>query len=412
MARKKSLIAPLSAVVAAGMSGIIAFSLINSNETKATVQAPPPIQVEAPTVLVLVATNDIMVGKKISVSDLAWRKWPEALLNKAYITQNQNPDYIDKLIGGVTKIPIISGEPIVAGKIIQAQGRGVMAVLLRKGMRAVSVPITPISGAGGFILPGDFVDVILTTNVIRENLFEPNTKEKAERPALQSYLELRSFAQDNKQNGKKLEKEKGIITKDNAENNPENNAIVVKPETINKILNHEKEEATLIKKIAKEEELLVANSSEVSELMLENVRVLAIDQSVANNTNPEKNNTTSLVGTTATLEVTPEQAKLLAWSASGGKLTLSLRSFSESNVDEDGLEVNQRLPITRTSFAWPIQKILNKNENKDTHVPTPAIEPKEQPASTNLELIRNGRISIFNNLPQADTNSGGTYVKR
>ncbi len=408
MARKKSLIAPLFAVVVAGIFGIVAFSLVNSNETKATIQAAPPIEVEAPTVLILVATNDIMVGKKITASDLAWRKWPESLLNKGYITQNQNPDYIDSLIGGVTKIPIISGEPIVAGKIIQSQGRGVMAVLLRKGMRAVSVPITPISGAGGFILPGDFVDIILTTNVVRENLFQADASSDTAKPALQSYLALKLFAQHNNQKTEKLEKadkqQPNLITE-----NAENNAVVVKPETINKILNHEKEEANLIKKIAKEEELLVANSSEISELMIENVRVLAIDQSVGNNTNPEQNNTSSIVGATATLEVTPEQAKLLAWSASSGKLTLSLRSFSESNTDEDGLQVNQRLPITRTSFAWPIQKLLNQNENTDAPAP---VLPAEPPVSTNLELIRNGRISIFNNLPQADINSGGTDVKR
>ena len=43
-----------------------------------------------------------------------------------------------------------------------AKGSGFMAAVLPKGMRAVAVDISPESGAGGFILPDDHVDVVLT----------------------------------------------------------------------------------------------------------------------------------------------------------------------------------------------------------------------------------------------------------
>jgi pilus assembly protein CpaB len=47
-------------------------------------------------------------------------------------------------------------------KLIKADGSGFMAAILPSGMRAISTDITPETGAGGFILPNDRVDVILS----------------------------------------------------------------------------------------------------------------------------------------------------------------------------------------------------------------------------------------------------------
>jgi len=46
--------------------------------------------------------------------------------------------------------------------VIRADGSGYMAALIRPGMRAIATDITPEAGVGGFILPNDHVDVILT----------------------------------------------------------------------------------------------------------------------------------------------------------------------------------------------------------------------------------------------------------
>ena len=54
------------------------------------------------------------------------------------------------------------GEPIREAKLVNAKGSGFMAAILPSGMRAVSTQISPETGAGGFILPNDRVDVILT----------------------------------------------------------------------------------------------------------------------------------------------------------------------------------------------------------------------------------------------------------
>jgi Flp pilus assembly protein CpaB len=414
--------------------------MINSEETVA-VQAPEVITKEAPTVQILVATIDIGVGKKLDFTDLSWRSWPESLLNPQYITQNEKPDYINNLIGGVARIPMLAGEPIIEGKIIQRGDRGAMALLLRRGMRAISVPITVTTGAGGFILPGDYVDVIFTTNIIRDNLFTTTYTTAGTNvtdPVLKSYLELRTLSKTRKNNEEKNipdNKEKAVIddskkavTDDDKKNNTvplgnktvlidKNNAInennIEKDETKIRedILKRETSENKLMQKIANEEELLIANGSQVSELMLENVKVLAIDQKLdkaANTQSQEQQQqpeASSIIGATATLEVTPEQAKLLAWSASSGQLTLSLRSVSENLSEKDTDELSQKIPLTKTSFAWPIDKILSGiagNEGIQENKP-------------GLELIRNGNISLLRNSEKKKAysdNSGAPNVQR
>ena len=396
MARRNPLIAPIIAVVISGGVGFFLVSMINSEKTEA-VQAPEPIIKEAPTVQILVATIDIAIGKKLDFTDLSWRAWPESLLNPQYITQNEKPNDINNLIGGIAKIPMVAGEPIIEGKIVQPGDRGAMAVLLRKGMRAISVPITVTTSAGGFILPGDYVDVIFTTNIIRDNLFTTEYSDAGENvrdPILKSYLELRTLSKTRKNT------EKDEIIEDNKKSDDgtvkneivliDNSDIAKNEEKIReKILKSQISENKLMQKIAKEEELLIANGSQISELMLENVKILAIDQKlnkVANADEPQLD-AASIIGATATLEVTPEQAKLLAWSAGNGQLTLSLRSVSENLSEKDTQELSQKLPLTKTSFAWPIDKILSGAGGEETI----------QDNTPSLELIRNGNVSVLRN---------------
>jgi pilus assembly protein CpaB len=66
------------------------------------------------------------------------------------------------VVGEIARAPFISGEPIREQKLVKADGSGFMAAILPTGMRAVSTEITPETGAGGFILPNDRIDVILS----------------------------------------------------------------------------------------------------------------------------------------------------------------------------------------------------------------------------------------------------------
>jgi pilus assembly protein CpaB len=64
------------------------------------------------------------------------------------------------LTGSIVREPILQGEPVSLKKLVRPGDGGYMSVLLQPGMRAVAMPVTVESGAGGFILPGDRVDVI------------------------------------------------------------------------------------------------------------------------------------------------------------------------------------------------------------------------------------------------------------
>ena len=65
---------------------------------------------------------------------------------------------MSNLIGAVVREPIASGEPMVERKVVKGGEGGYLAVVLQPGMRAIGVPVSVESGAGGFILPGDRVD--------------------------------------------------------------------------------------------------------------------------------------------------------------------------------------------------------------------------------------------------------------
>ena len=93
---------------------------------------------------------------------MRWQTWPAAAAGANFIRKNDRPDAIEQLAGSIARAPFVAGEPIREAKLIKAKGSGFMAAILPSGMRAVSTEISPETGAGGFILPNDRVDVILS----------------------------------------------------------------------------------------------------------------------------------------------------------------------------------------------------------------------------------------------------------
>jgi pilus assembly protein CpaB len=226
--------------IAIGAGGIAAY-LASGSDPK-----PPPSQpvAQLQTVDVLVAKTDIALGQSLGAEDLQWQTWPAATASTSFIRRNEKPDATTQIAGAVARSPFIAGEPIRELKLVRANGSGFMAAILPTGMRAVSTEISPETGAGGFILPNDRVDVILSRR----------------------------------------------------EKNPDH-----------------------------------ANAADVviSEIILSNVRVLAIDQTLE-----EKNGQKVVVGKTATLELKPQQSEALARARQSGTLSLALRSLADANAPE------------------------------------------------------------------------------
>src|SRR6202043_3744199 len=143
--------------IAIGAGGIAAYLASGSDKPA---PAAPIAQLE--TVDVLIAKSDIGLGQTVKPEDLQWQTWPAATASSTFIRRNDRPDAATQVAGAIARSPFIAGEPIREQKLVRADGSGFMAAILPTGMRAISTEISPETGAGGFILPNDRVDVILT----------------------------------------------------------------------------------------------------------------------------------------------------------------------------------------------------------------------------------------------------------
>jgi pilus assembly protein CpaB len=143
--------------IAVGAGGVAAY-LASGSDPKAP--AEPVVQLQ--TVDVLVAKNDIGLGQSVTADDVQWQTWPAASASNNFMRRSERPEATKDVIGSIARSPFIAGEPIREPKLVKPNGSGFMAAMLPTGMRAVSTEISPETGAGGFILPNDRVDVILS----------------------------------------------------------------------------------------------------------------------------------------------------------------------------------------------------------------------------------------------------------
>jgi len=227
------------AALAAGVAALLVRNMISSDGS-ANANAPANI-VQMPTTEVLTAARGLNRGDRVGRNSLRWQPWPEESLAAGYVTRDRAPDALEDALDATVRVSLSAGEPITTGKIVAAGDSGFMAAVLQPGMRAVSTKISAETGAGGFILPNDHVDLILT---------------------------------ETKGSG--------------------------------------------------------SSKSSTARTVLENIRVLAIDQTFEETGDDKKK---VVVGKTALLELSPSQSELLAMSKASGNLSLALRSLSDSGPD-------------------------------------------------------------------------------
>jgi pilus assembly protein CpaB len=255
--------------IALSAGGVAAY-LARGSDNK-SLPTEPVVQLQ--TVDVLVAKIDIGLGQSVTPENLQWQTWPAATASNNFIRRSERPEATKEVAGSIARAPFLAGEPIREPKLVKANGSGFMAAVLPTGMRAISTEISPETGAGGFILPNDRVDVILSK---REK--NPNQSSSTD-----------------------------IVT---------------------------------------------------SEIILTNVRVLAIDQAPK-----EKDGQNAVVGKTVTLELKPEQAETLARARQTGTLALALRSIADVNMvdnrsDDQAAKRGDSINVVRYGVASPttIQK--------------------------------------------------------
>ena len=148
-------------VIALAAGGMAAMLASRSDPPAAPVIAPP-VQVQLETTEVLVAKDDVGVGQTLTAQNMSWQTWPAANAGSQFIQKKNKTDAVSEMSGSIVRIAFAAGEPIREAKVIKAGTSGYIAALLPSGMRAIAMEISPEAGAGGFILPNDHVDVILT----------------------------------------------------------------------------------------------------------------------------------------------------------------------------------------------------------------------------------------------------------
>jgi pilus assembly protein CpaB len=235
------------ALVAASTAALLVRGMVGGGTPKVEARVAPTIPMSE----VLVANANMQPGQAVTPELVRWQKWPSNAVDGSFITHAAVPTADEAIKGTVVRMPLVAGQPITNTEIVHANAAGFMAAMLNPGMRAVSITITTDSGAGGFILPNDRIDVILS----------------------QKY----------------------------GSNPPR-----VRARTI-----------------------------------LGNVRVLAVDQ-----TFKQDKDTKTVIGKTATLELTPAQAELVEMAQNQGALSLSLRPLSD---DQTTVARNVPAPITTGS---------------------------------------------------------------
>jgi pilus assembly protein CpaB len=156
---RKKLVLLLGALVIAVVTALMARSMFaGGSAPKAEAAAPKP---EGPKVLV--AQRILPTGTIITADALGFQQWPKELVKDAYFLGGESD--VSKLLGTVVRFPITAGEPVTQGALVKPGDRGFLAAALGPGMRAVTVPVSAKTGVGGFVFPGDRIDLVLTQTV-------------------------------------------------------------------------------------------------------------------------------------------------------------------------------------------------------------------------------------------------------
>ena len=130
-----------------------------------TPQSQAKIAPQMPMSEVLVASGNLQPGQALSADMVRWQKWPTSSVDASFIARSSVGSIDEVVKGTVVRLPLASGQPITNTAIVHGDATGLMAATLNPGMRAISIAISADSGAGGFILPNDHVDLILTRKV-------------------------------------------------------------------------------------------------------------------------------------------------------------------------------------------------------------------------------------------------------
>jgi pilus assembly protein CpaB len=162
---RKKLVLLLGALIIAIGTAMAARSMF-AGASAPVAEAAAPVVPDGPKVLV--AKRALPVGTIITADAVGYQLWPQEMVQDAYFIDGEAD--MSKLLGTVVRNPITAGEPVTQGSLVSPGDRGFLAAALAPGMRAITVPVRAANaGVGGFVFPGDRVDMMLTQTVTGED---------------------------------------------------------------------------------------------------------------------------------------------------------------------------------------------------------------------------------------------------
>lgn len=140
--------------------GLIAIYLANSYFSS-LVTREERLADQSRVVRIVVASQGLAFGAPLTSQNLRLTNWPEnSVPNGAFTSVEQATQN-----GRVALRPIVVGEPVLASKVSGLDGRATLSANLSAGKVAYAVSIDAVAGVGGFVRPGDVVDVLLTRQI-------------------------------------------------------------------------------------------------------------------------------------------------------------------------------------------------------------------------------------------------------
>ncbi len=130
---------------------------------------------------ILVASKDLGIGRELQEDDLRWQEWPKNSVFPGAVTREEGKKASDALEGRLAR-DVAKGEPVMESALLGTGKGNFVAASLEPGMRAVAIEVSASSMVGGFIGPGDFVDIILT--------YKDSISTNDENPLVQEMVEL------------------------------------------------------------------------------------------------------------------------------------------------------------------------------------------------------------------------------
>lgn len=139
----------IAAIIAVAVAVLVYYLL--SSSAKSQHQAEQPQMVG-----VVIATTTIPAYAKITpgmveIKSVAVSAAPTNALASA-----------EQAVGKLVQYEIPKGQALVRDDVVKADAAQGLTFVIPKGRRAVTVALDPISGVGGFVYPGDHVDILAT----------------------------------------------------------------------------------------------------------------------------------------------------------------------------------------------------------------------------------------------------------